>query len=100
MTDNVIASALKFAARAIEKAKANRESCEAEINGTLGALRYVRAAMKREGDHMGVQFELVDPTNHVEALADPNLTKAEFDEKAQCVLDALEVLGSLPPAPG
>ena len=35
MTDNVIASALNFAARAIEKAKANRGSCEAEIREPL-----------------------------------------------------------------
>jgi hypothetical protein len=52
--------------------------------------------MKREGDP---RFEFVDPSNHLEALADPKLTKAEFDKKAQCVLNALEALNSFPPAP-
>jgi hypothetical protein len=94
MIDNpVIFSALKLADAAIKRAKANQKSCEAEIRAALGALDYVDAALRRDGDiHKVAKFALIDPSPDIASLADSDLAETAFCKHADGVLTALDTL--------
>jgi hypothetical protein len=90
--NSVICSAIDLANRAIAKAVANQSSCEAELTAALGAIRYVRDALERESEYKFTQFLLIDPTQKIRSLADPNLTESVIDERGKNVLTVLEQL--------
>lgn len=93
MSDNtVICSAIDLANRAIAKAMANQDSCEAELAAAIGAIRYVRDALERESEFKFAQFLLIDPTHKIKSLADPKLTESVFDERGNNLLTVLQGL--------
>jgi hypothetical protein len=92
INNSVMCSAIDLANRAIAKAMANQPSCEAELTAALGAIRYVREALERESEFKFTQFLLIDPTQKIKSLADPNLTEPVFGELANNVLTVLEQL--------
>jgi hypothetical protein len=94
MSDNsVICAAIQLAQRSVSSAMSNQGSCEAEVEAALGAVRYVRGALRRDSDELkAIKFSLIDPTQTIGSLADPNLTEGIFCETAQRALDMLEEL--------
>jgi hypothetical protein len=97
LTNSVVVTAIQYADRAIRKAMDNRHSCEPELTGALGALRYIDAALRREAtlhpsewEGKLAQFLLVDPTDIISSMTHPELDKASFREKAERALSALE----------
>jgi hypothetical protein len=87
----VICPAIRLADRAVRKALTRAKSCEEEVKLAVGALRYVKRELERQGDEMKIaQYALVEPGHKVESLND--LTETAFSECAQSVLDALEAL--------
>jgi len=94
MSDNsVICAAIQLAQRSVLSAKSNQGSCEAEVEAALGAVRYVREALRRDSDELkSIKFSLIDPTQAIRSLADPNIAEALFCEGAQRALTNLEEL--------